>query len=140
LAEEEIAYRLGYPDLAMTTKGVSASRHTLRFCGWLALSGAVSLSCVPRLALTADREHENRIDLRDVAVQGDIAMGATSDYQFALVAWHRSADQGTMLEDRDCLNDFLDASRAGFGLMLRQVIEDAIKILCYLGSEFEARH
>ena len=59
--------------------------------------------------MAADRQDENGIHLRDVTVQGEVAVGAAPDDQFALAASSRAANQGIEFQHVERRQDFPDA-------------------------------
>ena len=67
-------------------------------------------------------------------------MRTTPDHQFALVVIRGAADQGVVLQHVERLDDFPNAQRRIFNLILGKVIEDVIKIIPYLRRQFDARH
>src|SRR5213592_3137913 len=69
-----------------------------------------SSSAVAGLPLTANCEHEDRIDLLDVAVQSYIATGSASDDQLPRVCRYGSSNKRIVLEYVDSLNDFPDTA------------------------------
>src|SRR5512134_1393111 len=93
-----------------------------------ALSTQLS-SAVSSLPLTANCEHEDRVDLLDVAVQSYVATGSASDDQLPRVCGYGSANKRIVLEYADSLNDFPDTARRVLNSVLREVIEDAIEVI-----------
>lgn len=91
-------------------------------------------SGVASLALTAYCEHEDRVDLLDVAVQSYAATGAASNDQLPRTCGYGSADNRIVMEYVDSLNDFPDTARRIFNSVLREMIEDAIEVIPDLRS------
>jgi hypothetical protein len=96
--------------------------------GRWALSAQLN-SAVASLPLTANCEHEDRVDLLDVAVQSYVATGSSSDNQLPHVCGYGSSNKRIVLEYVYSLSDFPDAARRLFNNVLREVIEDAIKVV-----------
>jgi len=95
---------------------------------------------VASFALAAQGEHEDRVDFREVAVQGDIAAGTASDHQLSLFSMNGPADQGILLEHGDRLNNFPNARGRIVDVVLGEMIEDAVDVTPDLGSQFDPRH
>ena len=67
-------------------------------------------------------------------------MGTTTDHEFALGIRHRVTDQRVLHQNIQGSNDFADALPRILNLMVRQMIKDAIKILCNLRRQLDAGH
>src|SRR5438132_202955 len=97
-------------------------------------------SAVASLPLTANCEHEDRVDLLNVAVQSHIATSSASDDQLPCVCRHGSSDQRIVLEYVDSLNDFPDTARCISNSVLREMIDDAIEVILDLRSQLDSGH
>lgn len=95
---------------------------------------------ISRLALAAYGKDENRVDCINMAIQGDIAMRATTDDQFALAIAGRTANPWVVLKHIKRGDDFTYALFRPFGLMASQVIKNALKVPGDLRSQFDTRH
>ena len=121
------------PRIAVSPAPTSAGRQTK------ALAGGISLG-VAGLALAAYRQHEDRIDLGHITIQGHIPMRTTPNYQFALGIRHRMADQWVLHQNIQGSNDFANALTGVRHFMAGQMIEDALEILRELGCQLDAGH
>lgn len=99
-----------------------------------------SVPPIASLALTSDRQHKGRVQLRHVAVQGNVAMRASADYKLALVSGRRTSDLGVGLQDVQRFDDLAHARYRVFKIMLGEVVEDSIKIINHLGGKLNADH
>jgi hypothetical protein len=106
--------------------------------GW-ALSTELS-SAVASLPLTANCEHEDRVDLLDVAVQSYVATRSASDDQLSRVCRYGSSNKRIVSEYVDSLNDFPDTARRIFNSVLKEMIEDAIEVILDLRSQLDPGH
>src|SRR3989442_679248 len=97
-------------------------------------------SAVASLPLTPNCEHEDRVDLLDVAVQSYIATGSASDDQLPRVCRYGSSNKRIVLEYIDSLNDFPDTARRIFNSVRREMIEDAIEVILDLRSQLDPGH
>lgn len=75
-----------------------------------------------------------------MAIQGQISMRTPADHQFALATRHRVADQWVVFQHIQRRDNFMNALAGAFDIMCGEVIEDALKIVGYLCSQFDARH
>ena len=97
-------------------------------------------SGVASLPLTAYREHEGRVDLLDVAVQGYVTTGAASNDQLPRICGYGSANDRIVTEYVDGLNDFPDAARRIFNSVLREMLEDTIEVILDPRSQLDPGH
>src|SRR5205823_14876445 len=92
------------------------------------------------LSLTANGEHEDRVDLLDVGVQSYVATGAASDDQLPRVCRYGSTNKRIVLEYVDSLNDFAHTAGRIFNIVLREMLEDAIEVFLDLRSQLDPGH
>src|SRR5579859_1214921 len=104
------------------------------------LVGAQLSSAEASLPLTADGEHDNRVDLLDIAIQGYVATSSAADDQLPRFCGYGPADERIVFEYIDSLNDFPDTATGVFNRILREVIEDAIKVVQDFGSQLDSGH
>ena len=104
-------------------------------------TGALKLSSgVASFPLTANCEHEDRVDLLDIAVQSYVATGSASDDQLPRVCGYGSSNERIVLEYVDSLNDFPDTATRIFYSVLREMIEDAIEVILNLRNQLDPGH
>jgi len=116
-----------------------------RACG---LCGQLSASFVFRqlqglvtgLALASDRQHEDRIDLRNIAVKGNITARLSTDDQFAHVIPSWAPQQGIRFKHIDRLDDLIDPRSCLRDFVLCEVFENSIEIIGNLRRKLNARH
>ena len=84
--------------------------------------------CVPGFTLAPNSQDESGVNLRYVAVQGEVAVGSRADDQFALSIGDRPADQGVLLQHIQRRNDFLYALCSAIDPVPGQVIENTVKV------------
>lgn len=101
---------------------------------------AESGSGVAGLSLTAYCEHEDCVDLLDVAIQSYVTTGAASDDQLPRTCGYGSADNRIVMEYVDSLNDFPDTARRIFNSVLLEMFEDTIEVIPYIGSQLDPGH
>ncbi len=114
-------------------------------CGWTETISLRALltalrSGVASLPLTAYCEHEDRVDLLDVAVQRYVATGAASNDQLPRICGYGSADDRIVMEYVDGLNDSPDTARRILNSVLREMLEDAIEVILNLRSQLDPGH
>ena len=95
---------------------------------------------VPGLPLTANCEHEDRVDLLDVSIQHDIATRSTSGHQLPCVGGYGPSNKRIVLKYIESLNDFPNTVRHIFNIVFRQMIEDAIEVNLDFRSQLDPGH
>ncbi len=95
---------------------------------------------VAGLPLTANCEHEDRVDVLDVSIQRDIATRSTSDHQLPCVGGYGSSNKRIVLKYVESLNDFPNTVRRNFNIVFRQMIEDAIEVILDLRNQLDPSH
>src|SRR6266511_459196 len=97
-------------------------------------------SCVTRLLLTADGEHEHRIKFCNVSIKRDITACTAPDQKFSKVPSDRPTDQRIAFQHIDRLYDVFDTGPRVDSLMRKEMFQDAIEIVPDLWCELDARH
>lgn len=92
------------------------------------------------LALAADCEHEDGVDVGDDSVQREAAAQGLPDDQFTLATLDLAADERALGQDLHGLSDLRDARWRIGGLETGQVLDETIEVVQNFGRQFDAGH
>ncbi len=67
-------------------------------------------------------------------------MGATTDHKFATSPLGKATNQGIVLQDIDCLNDFEDPICAIRHIKFVKMVDDPVNVLLSLRCQFDPRY
>ena len=79
--------------------------------------------------LSANRQHEHRVQLFDIAIEGDVAARPASDHEFPQVGACRASDERVAFEHVDCPDDVLYAGDGIRRFVLEQVPRYAVEVV-----------
>src|SRR5690606_36539261 len=94
-------------------------------------------ACIARLALSANRQDEHGIQRSDVPVQGDVSPGAPADDQLAQTIARGTPDQRIAREHIERADDPVEPIPDAPGLVLLQMVGDALQVLVDAGQGSE---
>jgi len=95
---------------------------------------------IPRLALAADRQHEDDVHFPNITVECKVAARPRPNDQFPLAISCRVTDEWVLRQDIQGGNDFRDPLARILDLISRQVLKDAIEVSDDLGRKFDSGH
>src|SRR5690606_8482513 len=97
-------------------------------------------ACIARLALSANRQDEHGIQRSHVSVQGDVSPRAPADDQFAQTIARGTPAQRMAPEHIARADAPVEPLPDAPGLVLLQMVGDALQVLVDAGQELDARH
>ena len=92
------------------------------------------------LPLAAHREHKRRTNLSDILVQRPAAARGTANQQFALAALAGVADVRAVSLYLNGIQKLANALRRRDGVVLGDVVKEAIEVVKDLWGQLDARH
>src|SRR4051794_4200409 len=95
---------------------------------------------MPVLPLTAYRKYNDDVRACHVPIQRDVTTGVPSNYQFTLTPANRTADEGTVGQDLDRLDDLLKPRRRIRNLKRGHVLQKTVEIVKNVWRQFDVRH
>jgi hypothetical protein len=96
--------------------------------------------CETRLSLVPDRQNQDRVMFRFVAVERYIACLSTGNDQLTNAVFDRATDQVMALQDGHRLSDQFNGLTGGQRISVNQKVSESIKIIECAGRIDQPRH